>query len=177
VAGPPFDTATALVDGTAGDTVTWFTGEAGTDAARSTAVGRVDQTMSVAYGMRATEQGIRSVVQAVAVFATMTFSESDPNASAAYAKLQQRVGSALAGPPGQQTVDDIAAELGGAQASLVAAKDRHQQAEVTLATLLDSVEGVDLNEVGAQILALQTNLQASLQTTAILYQTSLVNFI
>jgi flagellar hook-associated protein 3 FlgL len=177
VAGPPFDTATALVDGTAADTVTWYTGEAGTDAARATAVARVDPSISVPYGMRATEQGIRSVIQAVAVFATMTFSETDPNGSATYGELQQRIGSTLAGPPGEQTVMDISAELGGAQAALVAAKDRHQQADVTLATLLDSVEGVDINEVGAQILALQTNLQASLQTTAILYQTSLINYI
>jgi hypothetical protein len=49
--------------------------------------------------------------------------------------------------------------------------------DVTLATLLEDVEGVNLEEVGVQILALQTNLQASLQTTALLYQTSLVNFI
>ena len=35
VDGPPFDTATALVDGTAANTVSWYLGEAGTDDARA----------------------------------------------------------------------------------------------------------------------------------------------
>jgi flagellin-like hook-associated protein FlgL len=177
VAGPPFDTATALIDGTAADTVTWYTGEAGTDDARGTAVARLDSNMSVAYGMRATEEGIRSVVQAVAVFAVTNFSQSDPNATAAYSAMRSRVTTVLSGPPNQQRVSDIMAELGGVQASAGAVKDRHNQMDVTLATLLEDVEGVNLEEVGVQILALQTNLQASLQTTALLYQTSLVNFI
>src|SRR5215211_7706045 len=43
VSSPPFDTATALVAGTPADTVAWYTGEAGSDPARSTAVARVDQ--------------------------------------------------------------------------------------------------------------------------------------
>jgi len=177
VAGPPFDTATALVDGTAADTITWYTGDAAVDDARSTAVARIDPSMSVAYGMRATEQGLQSIIQAVAVFATATFSETDPNGEAAYSAMRQRVGTTLNGTPGQQRVLDIAAELGGAQASVASAKQRHQQTEGTLSTLLQNVEGVRLEEVGAQLLALQTNLEASLQTTALLYRTSLLNYL
>jgi flagellin-like hook-associated protein FlgL len=177
VAGPPFNTATALVDGTAANTVTWYTGEGGADAARTTAVARVDASMSIAYGMRANEQGFRSVIQALAVFSTATFSETDPNSSAAYAAFQQRVAKELSGGPGRQKVMDIAAELGGAQATLGAAKERHRQTEASLTDLLQSIEGVKLEEVGAQILALQTNLQASLQTTALLYRTTLLNYL
>ena len=43
--------------------------------------------------------------------------------------------------------------------------------------MLDTIENVPPEQVGAQILALQTRLQASLQTTALLYQTSLVNYL
>jgi hypothetical protein len=46
-----------------------------------------------------------------------------------------------------------------------------------LTDLLQSVEGVTPEEVGAQILSMQTSLQASLQTTAILSKLSLVNFL
>jgi hypothetical protein len=46
-----------------------------------------------------------------------------------------------------------------------------------LTDLLQNVEGVSQEEVGAQILSLQTSLQASLQTTALLSQMSLVNFL
>lgn len=177
VDGPPFDTATALIDGSTADTVTWYDGEAGADSARATTVARIDPAMTVAYGMRANEQGLRSIVQAVAVFAVNTFSAADPNGSQAYGALTQRIATALSGPPGQQTVTDIAAELGGAQATLKAASERHLQTEASLTDLLQGIEGVRLEEVGAQILALQTNLQASLQTTAILYRTTLVEYL
>jgi hypothetical protein len=46
-----------------------------------------------------------------------------------------------------------------------------------LTDLLQSVEGVSQEDVGTQILALQTSLQASLQTTALLSRMSLVNFL
>jgi hypothetical protein len=39
------------------------------------------------------------------------------------------------------------------------------------------VEGVSQDDVGAQILSLQTSLQASLQTTALLSKMSLVNYL
>jgi hypothetical protein len=46
-----------------------------------------------------------------------------------------------------------------------------------LTDLLQNVEGVSQDDVGAQILSLQTSLQASLQTTALLSKMSLVNFL
>ena len=74
VAGPPFDSATAQVAGTAADTVSWYTGELGTDPARANATARVDPSITVSYGIRANEQGIRWIVQNVAVLAAVTFS-------------------------------------------------------------------------------------------------------
>ena len=43
--------------------------------------------------------------------------------------------------------------------------------------MLDSIEGISNDEVATKILALQTALQASYQTTATLYQMSLTKFI
>jgi flagellin-like hook-associated protein FlgL len=177
VDGPPFDTATALVAGTPADTVTWYTGEAGSDPARSTAVARADQAVTVAYGMRANEQGLRLSVQNIAVFAALTFSATDPAAADKYRAVANRVGSGLTETPGQQKINDLASDLAGAQVTLGAAKDRHIQTQSMLTDLLDHIQGVPVEEVGAQILALQTRLQASLQTTAMLFQTSLVNYI
>ena len=74
-----------------------------------------------------------------------------------------------------QKIDDIAASLASAQLAMATAKDRHRQTEKTLTDILQSIETADPNLVGAQILTLQTNLQASLQTTAMLSQLSLVN--
>jgi hypothetical protein len=82
------------------------------------------------------------MVEAMAVFATATFSPSDPNGSQTYAALTQRVAGALAGAPGQQQVSDIQAELGGAQATLKAARDRHTQSAATLEDMLQGITGI-----------------------------------
>lgn len=177
VSGPPFSTATSLAAGTAVNTVTWYTGDDGTDPGRSTAVARVDPSITVSYGVRANEQGIRSAIANVAVFAAMTFSASDPNATARYQALTQRLGTSLDGTPGTQQISDIAADLAGAQTSIAAAKDRHQQTQGALQDMLGQIENAPPEQVAAQILALQTSLQASLQTTAKLYQLSLVNYL
>jgi hypothetical protein len=177
VAGPPFDTATALVAGTPADTVFWYTGEMGSDPARSTAVARVDQSLTVSYGVRGNEEAIRATVQNIAAFAAITFSPSDPDAADRYAALTTRVAPALDGPPGQQKLSTIQAELAGAQTTLSSAQDRQKQTTSTLQDLLQSVDGISDEEVSAQILALQTRLQASLQTTAMLSQISLVDYL
>jgi flagellin-like hook-associated protein FlgL len=177
VAGPPFDTATAQVAGTPADTVSWYTGEAGSDPARGTATARVDPSLTVSYGLRANEQGIRWVVQNVAALAAMTFSQSDPNAAARNAALTQRVAPALDPPSGTQKVEDIEADLAGAQTTMASATDRHNRTKTTLADMVDHIEGVSNEEVASKIMALQTSLQASLQTTALLLKTNLVNYI
>ena len=57
------------------------------------------------------------------------------------------------------------------------ATSRHQQTSATLQDYLQQITGVSNEEVGSQILALQTRMQASMQTTAMLFQTSLVNYL
>jgi len=78
---------------------------------------------------------------------------------------------------GPHQIDDIAASLASAQTAMETAKDRHQQTQKTLTDLLQSIETSDPNEVGVQILTLQTNIQASLQTTAMLSKLTLVNLL
>jgi flagellin-like hook-associated protein FlgL len=177
VDGPPFDTATALIDGTGADTVNWYVGDNATDDPRGTALARADQSLTVSYGVRANEHALSVTVQSFAVFAAMTFSGADPNAEGQYVALRQRIGGALVGTANEQKISDIQGELAGAQIALKSAKDRHQQTDMTLQNLLQSVEGATPEEVATQILALQTRLQATLQTTAMLLQTNLLNYI
>ena len=177
VAGPPFNTATALTNGTPTNTVSWYTGEAGATSARSTAIAKVDQSISVSYGLRANEEGIRWQVEHIAALAAIGFSAGDPDTPGRSAAINDRIRPALDVPPGTQSVEDIQTDLAGVQTILQAAKERHQQANATLSDLLQKVEGVSNEEVAAQILALQTTLQASLQTTAILYQTSILKYL
>jgi flagellar hook-associated protein 3 FlgL len=177
VGGPPFNTATSLVAGTATNTVIWYTGETGSDSARGTAVARVDQSITVQYGARADEQAFRHLLQNVAVYAAVTTNAANPNASAQSTALSQRIGSNLAPQTGQQSLQDIQAEFAGAQHAVKATTDRQAQLKGMAQTMLDSIEGVSVEEIATKILALQTSLQASYQTTATLYQTSLLKYL
>jgi flagellin-like hook-associated protein FlgL len=179
IATVPLATATATVNGTAANTVFWYNGEpdSASDPARGTAVSRVDQAITVQYGIRADEQALRSQLQTVAVFAAVTTSATNTYASAKIAGLNQRIAQNLAKVPGTQSIQDIQADLAGAQASIKATTDRQTQTKTISQTLLDSIEGINNDEVATKILALQTSLQASYQTTAKLYSMSLVKFL
>ena len=52
-----------------------------------------------------------------------------------------------------------------------------QSKEYMAQTMLDSIEGINQDEVATKILALQTSLQASYQTTSMLYQTTLTKYL
>jgi hypothetical protein len=54
---------------------------------------------------------------------------------------------------------------------------RQAQQQNMLQTMVDQTEGVSADQVTSQILALQTQLQASYQTTAMLSQLSLTKFL
>lgn len=177
VQGPGFATATALVAGTTANTVTWYQGETGTDPARGTAIGRVDQSVTVQYGARANEQAFRSELQSVAVFAAVTTGVTDPNASNQLNALNQRIAQNLADQPGTQSIEDVTADFAGARASIAAVAQRHTQAKSIAQSFLDEIQGINKDEVATKILALQTSLQASYQTTSTLFQLSLVKFL
>ena len=177
VGGPPFNTASALVAGTAANTVMWYTGETGTDPARGTAVARIDQSITIQYGARANEQAFRWQLQNVAVYAAVVTNAANPNASRQASALSERISANLAPQNGQQSLQDIEAEFAGAQTAIKASTDRQAQLKAMAYTMLDSIEGISADEVATKILALQTNLQASYQTTAMLYQTTLTKYL
>jgi flagellin-like hook-associated protein FlgL len=177
VAGPPFDTATALTAGSAADTVIWYAGEAASDPARSTAAVRIDPSLVVSYGTRANEQGIRSLVQSVAALAAAPADPNDPNNTEFTLALGNKLMGNLNGSGGGQTVANIQADLAGAQASMNSMKNQHRQTKQTLTDMLQQITGVSNEEVGAELMKLQTQMQASMQTTAMLLQTSLINYL
>lgn len=169
--------ATSLVAGTPSNTVSWYTGEDGTDPARGTAVAQVDQSITAQYGSRANEPAFRALLQNIAVYAAVTTSAGDPNANGQITALSQRVAQTLSPQPGAQTIQDIQADFAGAQTAIKAATDRQAQVKTMAQTMLDSIEGVNQDEVATKILALQTSLSASYQTTAMLYQINLTKYL
>lgn len=176
VNGPPFDTATGMVPGTSSNTVIWYTGEAGAGSARDTAKAQIDPSLTISYGARANEAAIRNLVQNVATLAAVQISSTNPNAAGLSAALNQRLTSNLNSTSGQ-TITDIESDLASAQNAASNAKTRHQQTSATLNDYLQQITGISNEEVGTELLTLQTRMQASMQTTAMLFQTSLVNYL
>jgi flagellar hook-associated protein 3 FlgL len=177
VNGPPFATATNLIGGTSANTVSWYTGEVGTDSPRGTAIARIDQSITVQYGARANEQALRYQLQNIAVYSAVTTNTANPNSKAQVNALQQRISANLAPQTGQQSIQDMQAEFAGAQNAIKASTDRQTQLKGMAQTMLDQIEGINQDEVATKILALQTSLQASYQTTSMLYQTTLTKFL
>jgi len=169
--------ATTLINGTPANTVFWYTGDNSAASIRSTATARIDSSTTISYGTQANEQGIRLIVQHVATLAATTYSATDPNAAASYLALNSRIYNGLAASPGTQNITDIEASLTNSQSAIQTAQSQHQQTSAMLSNMLQSIQGVNQTEVGAQILALQTRLSASLSATARLSQLTLVTYL
>lgn len=177
VDGVPPETAVATIDGSA-NTVAWYRGENGTDSARQTQNARIDSTLNASYGARASEDGIREMLESVAVFAAMKLdTANEQTGKGQYEALTSRLRPALASDTGLGPMEGVVIEITNVATQINQAKERHTQSKSVLDTMLANIEGVSKEEVAASILALQTNLQASYQVTAMASQLTLVNFL
>jgi flagellar hook-associated protein 3 FlgL len=177
VSGPPFNTATSLVNGTPANTASWYTGGTTAGSARATQVAQIGPSQTVDYGIQANEQGIASQLQAIAAFAAFTVSPTNTNATAQISNMSASVAQALSVQPNQQSIQDIQTDLANAQATMSTASSLQTQTKSALQDIVSQTETVSPDEVASQILALQTSLQASYQTTSMLAQLSLVKFL
>ena len=177
VSGASPATATSLTNGAA-NTVEWYTGNSGPGTARSTSTVRVDDAQTVQFGAQANEQAIRNALQQIAVYAAVVVNPpGSSNGGAQASALSQRINDNLTPQPGQQAISDIQTEFATAQNTMKDVKARQTQSQTALQDLISNTEGISQNQVASEILALQTSLQASYQTTAMLSQLSLVKFL
>lgn len=178
VAGPPYETATALVAATPTDTVMWYKGGDSTDP-RSTAVGKVDDATVVAYGAQANETAFINMMRSLAAMAVGTYTSADPTAHARFDMVAQiqndRLSESKNSDPG--SIELMTLEFGQAEASIGNAKDRQKAYKAQLDTMLAGVEQAPLEETAMELLALKTRLEASYATTSALANLSLVNYL
>jgi 2,3-bisphosphoglycerate-independent phosphoglycerate mutase len=158
-------------------TVKWYTGNDGPGSARSTAVARVDYSVTVQYGAQADEDAIRKQLQAVAVYGTFSTSPTGQYSGAQVAALSLRTTEALTPQPGQQKIEDIQTDIAMAQNTMKDASTRQTQAKAQLQSIVDQAESASPDQVASEILSLQNALQASYQVTSNLAQLSLVKFL
>ena len=176
VGSSPANSATTLVNGSA-NTVKWYTGNDGPGSARSTAVARVDDSVTVQYGAQADETAIRKQLQAIAVFGTFSTSPTGQYSGAQVAALSLRTTQALTPQAGQQKIEDIQTDIAMAQNTMKDATTRQTQAKAQLQNIVDQAESASPDQVASEILSLQNALQASYQTTAKLAELSLVKYL
>ncbi len=174
VSGSP-STATSLVNGSA-NTVAWYTGNSSANP-RASSTARIDPSITVQYGAQANEEGIRSQFEGVAVFAAVTASPTGPNSAAQISALSDRTSTNLTPQPGQQTISDIQTDYAAAQTIMKDASARQTQTQTMLQNVVDQTETVSTEQVASQILALQTALSASYQTTSMLSGLTLTKFL
>ena len=169
--------ATAVDNTGAKATLIWYRGDdAATPSARDTAPLRVDASQVVGTGARANEPAIRTFLAQMSVLAEARFTNA-PAERERYEVLTGKLRDNLSPPYGEPRLDEIATDFGAALATLEGAKERHRTAANMLQDTLDRVEQASTEETGAAMLNLQTRLQASYQTTAMLSQLSLVNYL
>jgi flagellin-like hook-associated protein FlgL len=176
VGSSPASSATTLVNGSA-NTVKWYLGNDGPGSPRSTAMARVDDSVTVQYGAQANEDAIRRQLQAIAVFGTFSTSPTGQYSGGQVAALSLRTTQALTQQPGQQRVEDIQTDIAMAQNTMKDASTRQTQAKAQLQTIIDQAESASPDQVASEILSLQNALQASYQVTSNLAQLSLVKYL
>jgi flagellin-like hook-associated protein FlgL len=143
----------------------------------SSPVAQIAASQTINYGIQANEQGIEAPLQAIAAYAAFTTTPSDTNAAAQLSALSQSVSQALTPQANQPSISDIQTDLSNAQATMQSATALNSQTQATLQSLVSNIETVSPDQVASQLLALQTNLQASYQTTSMLSQLSLVKYL
>lgn len=159
--------------------VAWYVGDDDTASVpngRDTAPVRADASYVVGAGARANEAPIRNVLAQLGALAATSFTNDDPGRQG-YEALADKVRANLGPPDPALDVAAVVTELGAAMASMNAAKERHQATAAVLQDTLAGNEEAKPEAVAAAILALQTRLQASYQTTSILARLSIVNYL
>ena len=178
VNGSPPTSATSLRNGTA-DTVQWYTGNSGPGSPRSTSTARIDDNLTIQYGIQANEQAIRWQLHQTAVFAAFSVvpSASSDNPNKAMAAFTSRIADKVIAQPGQQTIEDIQTDLAITQNTMKDAGQRQSTAKGMLQKVIDQAESAPTDQIASEILSLQNALQASYQTTSMLAQLSLTKFL
>ena len=177
VVGPPFDSATSsAVDSNHDTTIQWYRGTNDTSSARGDATARVDTSVVVEYGMRANEEAFSWALRQMAVIAAVDVSAGTATDSEIHTQVLIRAKGNLGIPEGVQSIESVEVEFAAASQAAQQAEMRHKAMSATYQKVVDGTLNADQAEVAAQLLQLQTQLQASYQATSILYKMSLTDY-
>ncbi|WP_305983972.1 flagellar protein [Roseibium sp. MMSF_3544] len=178
VDGPPYDTATAQIAG-GSTTVEWYTGRnTATTDARADKNAVIDSNLTASYGVRANETALQELVQSLATFVAADFSGGTQTDEEYYNALSSNLRSLLQ-PVGvdQSGIVDISTDIAITHRTVSLTSERHVQMKSTYEGTIAEIEGIDQNQVAAEILTLQNNLEVSYRASSILFNLSLSDYI
>ena len=157
-------------------TVQWYRGDT-SSTPRATAQVQVSRTRSVDMGAQANEPAFQEALAKLGALTAETFSSTVPTDKERYRALVSRATPNSATGSGSQTPADVQRELGMASSMIKRAADNNAAQKNTLQSSLSSLEDADTTQVAVTLSDLNTRLQASYQTTAMLSKLTLTNYI
>jgi flagellar hook-associated protein 3 FlgL len=178
VAGPPFTTSTSYAVAGSRPTVIWYKGDdSSLVAARDTQMSEVDTGMSISLGARANEVPLRDSLVALGLFLAEDYPPGVSSTQDRFDANSARAIQMFNSTGGPDAILGMNGDFGLATSQVAEAKTRHQDRKQFLSGLLSEIESASTEEVAVKLTTLQTQLQASYQTTARLAQLSLVNYL
>jgi flagellar hook-associated protein 3 FlgL len=178
VAGPPFATSTAYAVPGSRPTVIWYRGDDDTTvAARDTQKSEVDTGMSISLGARANEPALRDSLVALGMFLSDSYPPGISSTQDRFDAGSARAIQLFNSTGGPNAILEMNGDFGLATSQVTQAKTRHQDRKQFLTGLLSEIESAPREEVAVKLTSLQTQLEASYQTTSRLSQLSLVRFL
>ncbi|WP_407522355.1 flagellin [Methylobacterium oryzisoli] len=159
-----------------GRTLIWYKGDDTAPDARRTATLQVSSGEAVAVGVQANEPALRDALAGIAVLASVTFTSSDRD-NARFGAFADRLKTLVKPPEGRQSIEEISTELSLAASRIESQKSHNGATREVLQDAIGEIEDANVEEVAAKLLTLQTQLQASYQTTSMLSKMSLVNYL
>lgn len=164
---------------TAKKTVIWYKGDDTAADPRSTATVQASATRTLDIGVQANEAPIRKVLAGIAMVAAENFTGAASGSTDAvrFTAVSDRATTLLGTTADQSGIAGLSSDLGLAASDLADAKTQNRTTRAALQSSLDGVDTVSAETVTAQLLQLQTQLQASYQVTSMLSKLSLVNYL
>jgi hypothetical protein len=172
---------------TSADTVQWYRGQNDpvdpsdpSTFPREQVRARIDRDLEVGYGVRANEDGLRAVVENLALLVSDTFQAEDGQGDdtlyrTQYFAFAERVRFGLSFEADEGPVD-IHSQIAIAGQAVEQMRVRNITSKSTIKGVIEQTEGVDKDRLAAELLTVTNTLEASYAVTQRLSQLTLVNY-
>jgi flagellar hook-associated protein 3 FlgL len=134
---------------------------------------RIDETTSIRYGVKATDQGFKDVMMGLHMLASIDYNDKTMTTDA-WRKFADSANTKL--QSGLERLVDVTADLGLKQQAAKTSKEAHGDTITMLNGRIADMEGADPFETAARVSQYEQQLNAAYAVTARVSRLSLVNY-